>query len=47
MYDAVYWFQEKNNADNTPMFIVAAKQGCTENQGHSQQRAQGEGMEQN
>jgi len=22
------WFLEKNNVDNTPVFIVTAKQGC-------------------
>ena len=26
----MFWFQEKNNADNTLMFIVSAKQCCTE-----------------
>jgi len=24
----MFWFYEKNNVDNTPLFIVAAKQYC-------------------
>ena len=26
----MFWFCEENNVDNTSMFIVAAKQCCTE-----------------
>ena len=29
-YDAVFWFKQKNSADNTLMFVAAAKQCCTE-----------------
>ena len=29
-YDALFWFCKNNNTGNTMMFIVAAKQCCTE-----------------